>query len=131
MSITKQIRDYLLREGFATPDVIAESIPELNQCGGAERALLLLRLNPQFEYTGSKWITRGSGQSDEAAVLEAAEQYFRTIGRSGAPITNVVKDVSKATRLDGLKVEQILKESEEFTIMNTNIFNRPKRQEDR
>ena len=49
MSIASQMIEYLNREGAATPETIAASIPDLNQCGGAERALLLLRLNPKFE----------------------------------------------------------------------------------
>jgi len=40
MSIANQMVEYLIREGAATPEAIAASIPDLNQCGGAERALL-------------------------------------------------------------------------------------------
>lgn len=49
MSIANQMAEYLIRKGAATQEAIAASIPDLSQCGGAERALLLLRLNPQFE----------------------------------------------------------------------------------
>lgn len=154
MSIASQMTDFLNREGVATPEAIAASIPELNQCGGAERALFLLRLNPKFEridkdsstssepcdgfmvkegnapyLVSSKWTTRGSGKTDEDTVHEAALQYFRSLGRPGAPITNVVIEVTKTTGLDAPKVKQIL--LEQFTTMNTNIFNRPKRQEDK
>jgi len=77
----------------------------------------------------SKWSTRGSGKTDEDAVREAAVQYFRSLGRSGTTIANVVIEVTKTTGLDAPKVKQIL--LEQFTTMNTNIFNRPKRQEDK
>ena len=153
MSITTKITDYLNREGAATPETIAASIPELSQCGGAERALLLLRLNPQFErmeladstesqepcdefmvkeetapyFASSKWINRGTGKTDEDAVRESALQYFKTIGRPGVPIANVIMEVSTTTGLNSPKVKQIL--MEQFTTMNTNIFNRPRRQE--
>ena len=155
MSIAGQMIDYLNREGVASPEVIAAATPELSQCGGAERALLLLRLNPQFERidiaslsptsescdgfmikeesepysASSKWTTRGSGKTDEDVVREAAEQYFTTLGRPGVPIANVVMEVSRTTGLDAPKVKQIL--LAQFTTMNTNIFNRPKRQEDK
>ena len=154
MRIASQMTDFLNREGAATPEAIAASIPELNQCGGAERALFLLRLNPQFEridkgafssaepsdgymvkednapyLVSSKWSTRGSGKTDEDAVREAAVQYFRSLGRSGTTIANVVIEVTKTTGLDAPKVKQIL--LEQYTTMNTNIFNRPKRQEDK
>jgi len=152
MSIAGQMIDYLNREGVASPEVIATAIPELSQCGGAERALLLLRLNPQFEridtvshppssescneftvkeesepyLTSSKWTSRGSGKIDEDVVREAAEQYFTTLGRPGAPIVNVVREISRTTGLGAPKVKQIL--LTQFATMNTNIFNRSKRQ---
>ena len=129
MSVSNQMRNYLMREGAASVDAIAASIPELNQSGGAERALLLLRLNPQFECTGTKWTTRGSCRSDKDAIQEAAGEYFTAIDCPGAPIANVVREVSKATQLDAPKVKRIL--SEQFMTANTNIFNRPKRLEDR
>jgi hypothetical protein len=154
MSIASQMTDFLNREGAATPEAIADSIPELSHCGGAERALLLLRLNPQFERIGkeayslaepcydfmvkedevpylarSKWTTRGSGKSDAEIVHDAALQFFKTLGKPGAPIANVVMEVTRTTGLDAPKVKQIL--VEQFTTMNTNIFNRPNRQEDK
>lgn len=154
MSIASQMSDFLNREGAATPESIAASIPELNQCGGVERALFLLRLNPQFEcidkeaysspesrdgfmvkeddapyLVSSKWITRGSGKTDEDTVHEVALQYFKSLNRPGAQIAKVVMEVTKTTGLDAPKVKQIL--LEQFTTMNTNIFNRPKRQEDK
>ncbi len=154
MSIGNQMYEYLLREGAATPEIIAASIPDLNQYGGADRALLLLRLNPKFERidketsssaepygsfkvkedeapwpASSKWTTRGSGMSDAEIVHDAALQFFKTLGKPGAPIANVVMEVTRTTGLDAPKVKQIL--VEQFTTMNTNIFNRPNRQEDK
>jgi hypothetical protein len=154
MSITGQMAEYLNREGAATPDAIAAAIPELYQCGGAERALLLLRLNPQFERmdaaksvqstepvieftmkertdpfeVSSKWTNRGSGKTEKDTVHEAARQYFKTLGKPGAPITKVIMDVTKITGLDAYTVEQFLRM--QFMTANTNIFNRLKRQED-
>ena len=153
MSIASQMSEYLNRDGAATPKTIAASIPDLNQCGGAERALLLLRLNPQFEridkeasspaepcdgfmvkedeasyLANSKWTTRGSGKSDEDMIHDAALQYFKALGKLGAPIVNVVMEVTQTTGLSASVVEQALRS--QFMTMNTNIFNRPKRQED-
>jgi len=155
MSIVGQMTAYLNREGAATPETIADAIPELSQCGGAERALLLLRLNPQFErmdgtntfqttkpvsefmvkeepapyQVSPKWTTRGSGKTDKEAIRDGALQYFKSLGRHGAPIAKVVMEVTRTTGLEAPKVKQIL--LEQFTTMNTNIFNRPKRQEDK
>ena len=154
MSIASQMIEYLNREGAATPETIAASLPDLNQCGGAERALLLLRLNPQFEridkeasssaepcdgftvkedeasyLANSKWTTRGSGKSDEEVIYDAALQYFKALGKPGAPIANLVMEITKTTGLSVSAVEQTLRM--QFMTMNTNIFNRPKRQEDK
>ncbi len=154
MSITSQMIEYLNREGAATPETIAASIPDLNQCVGAERALLLLRLNPKFEridkeaaspsepcdgfmvkedeapyLASAKWTTRGNGKSDEDVIHDAAIQYFKSLGKPGAPIANVVMEVTKATGLSAPAVEQALRS--QFMTMNTNIFNRPNRQEDK
>ena len=153
MSIASQMIEYLNREGAAAPETIAASIPDLNQCGGAERALLLLRLNPKFEridkeasspaepcdgymvkedeatyLASSKWTTRGSGKSDEDVIHDAALHYFKSLGKPGAPIANVVMEVTQTTGLSAPAVEQVLRS--QFMTMNTNIFNRPKRQED-
>jgi len=154
MSIASQMSEYLNREGAATPKTIAASIPDLNQCGGAERALLLLRLNPQFEridkeasspaepcdgfmakedeasyLARSKWTTRGSGKSDEDVIHDAAIHYFKALGKPGAPIVNVVMEITQNTGLSAPAVEQALRM--QFMTMNTNIFNRPKRQEEK
>ena len=154
MSIASQMIEYLNREGAATPETIAASIPDLNQCGGAERALLLLRLNPKFEridkeasspaepcdgfmvkedevpyLASSKWTTRGSGKADEEVIHDAAIQYFRTVGKQGDLISNVVSAVTQTTGLSAPAVEQALRS--QFMTMNTNVFNRPNRQEDR
>lgn len=151
MSIANQMVEYLIREGAATPEAIAASIPDLSQCGGAERALVLLRLNPQFERIDkeaysvsepcdgfmvkeakvpylavSKWTIRGSGKSDGEVIHDAALQYFKTLGKSGALIANVVMEVTRTTGLDAPKVKQIL--VEQFTTRNTNIFNLPQGQ---
>ena len=150
MSIASQMIEYLNRKGAATPETIAASIPDLNQCGGAERALLLLRLNPKFEridkeaassaepydsfmvkkdetpyLASSKWTTRGSGKSDGEVIHDAALQYFKALGKPGVPIANVVMEVTRTTGLSAPAVEQALRS--QFMTMNTNIFNRPKK----
>ncbi len=150
MSIASQMIEYLNREGAATPETIAASISELNQCGGAERVLLLLRLNPQFEriykeacspaepydsfmvkedeafYLASfKWTTRGSGKSDEDLIHDAAIQYFKALGKPGAPLAKVIVEVTQTTGLTAPSVEQTLRS--QFMTMNTNIFNRARR----
>lgn len=154
MSITNQMIEYLTRKGAATPETVSVSIPDLSQCGGAERALLLLRLNPKFEridkeasspaescdgfmlkedeapyLARSKWTTRGSGKSDEDMIHDAALQYFKSLGKPGVPIANVVLEVTKTTGLSAPAVEQALRSH--FMTMNTNIFNRPNQQDDR
>jgi len=151
MSIASQMIEYLNREGAAIPETIAASIPDLIQCGGAERALLLLRLNTKFEridkkapspaepcdgfmvkedevpyLASSKWTTRGSGKSDEEVIHDAALQYFKALGKPGVPIANVVMEITKTTGLSASAVEQTLRS--QFMTMNTNIFNRPSQQ---
>jgi len=76
----------------------------------------------------SKWTTRGSGKSNEEVIHDAALQYFKALGKPGAPIVNVVMEVTQTTGLSASVVEQALRS--QFMTMNTNIFNRPKRQED-
>jgi hypothetical protein len=154
MSITTDIEKLLNDSGPVSVEGIAASIPELNRCGGSERAFLLLCLNSKFEeikkeafpvvetnegiilnedktsyLSKSKWITRGSGKSDEEAIHDAAHQYFKSLGKPGAPIANVVMEVTKTTGLSAPAVEQALRS--QFMTMNTNIFNQPKRQEDK
>ena len=77
----------------------------------------------------AKWTTRGSGKSDEDVIHDAAIQYFKSLGKPGAPIANVVMEVTKTTGLSAPVVEQALRS--QFITMNTNIFNRPNRQEDK
>ena len=59
-------------------------------------------------------------------IHDAALQYFKTLGKSGALIANVVMEVTRTTGLDAPKVKQIL--VEQFTTRNTNIFNLPQGQ---
>lgn len=124
MRIAEKIREYINRHGSASAESIAASLPELRDCGGVARALLLLRLNPLFERVGEKWTIRGRGQSDADAVREAAAHYFTSSGRPGAPLAKMVAEVSKTTRIEAAKVKQML--MEQFAVVNTNIFNRPK-----
>ena len=129
-SITIRIREHLHRRGPATAGAVAEAIPELAECGGEKRALLLMRLDPHLELaSGSRWATRGSGLTDEQTVRKAAETYFVSLGRPGAPLTSTVMEISRSTQVDASKVREIL--SEIYVVHGPNIFNRPKRQEDK
>jgi hypothetical protein len=53
-SITIRIREHLHRRGPATAGAVAKAIPELAECGGGKRALLLIRLDLHLE-NGSAW----------------------------------------------------------------------------
>lgn len=153
MSLSSQMVEYLNREGTATPETLAASIPDLNHCGGAERALLLLRLNPQFEridtgayslsepgddflakesgacyLTQSKWVVCAGGKCDEDIIHAAALQSFKALGKPGVPLANMVKEVTRTTGLSASLVEQTLRM--QFLIVNTNIFNRPNQKKD-
>jgi hypothetical protein len=130
MSIVTKIRNFLEEHGPATIKTIAEAISELNQCGGEERTLLLMRLNPIFEQSKVKlWFTRWQAQSDEDAIIKAAAQYFVSLGRHGAYMPGAVTEISKITKLEAKKVKQIL--TNIFLVDGTNIFNRPKQQEEK
>lgn len=124
MSIARKMREYVHQHGSTTTEAIAASLSELRDCGGVARALLLLRLNPLFERVGEQWTLRGKGQRDEDIVREAAVHYFVSIACPGAPLKKVVAEVAKTTRIEAAKVKQML--TEQFAVVNTNIFNRPK-----
>jgi hypothetical protein len=66
---------------------------------------------------------------DEEVIHDAAIQYFKALGKPGAPIVNVVMEVTQTTGIGAPAVEQALRM--QFMTMNTNIFNRPKRQEEK
>jgi len=120
-SITSKIRDYLLGRGPATPERVAEAIPELMEAGGAERALLLMRLDPTLERTGSEmWAARGTAITDDRRVRKAAEKFFD--GRPGAPLASVVRAVASATSLPEHQARELL--TTQFVVAGTNIFNR-------
>ena len=129
-SITIRIREHLHRRGPATAGAVAEAIPELAECGGEKRALLLMRLDPNLEpASGSRWATQGSGLSDTQLVKETAQKYFKSIARPGAPLSSAVKYVCEETGLAPPEVREQL--AEYYTVHGPNIFNRPKRQEDK
>ena len=120
-SITSKIRDYLLGRGPATPERVAEAIPDLMEAGGAERALLLMRLDPTLERTGSEmWAARGTAITDDRRVRKAAEKFFD--GRPGAPLASVVRAVASATSLPEHQARELL--TTQFVVAGTNIFNR-------
>lgn len=119
--ITSKIRDFLIGCGPATPERVAAAIPELTEEGGAERALLLMRLDPTLERTGSEmWAARGTAITDDRRVRRAAEKFFD--GRPGAPLASVVRAISGDTGLAEYKVRELL--TEHFIVLGTNVFNR-------
>lgn len=121
VSITEKIRDFLIRSGPATPDRVAEAIPELTDAGGAERALLLMRLDPTLERTSnSMWAASGTAQSEAGRVREAAERYFA--GRQGVPLASAVRAVAGEIGLPEHQTRDHL--TAQYVVLGTNIFNR-------
>lgn len=119
--ITSKIRDFLIGRGPATPERVADAIPELNEAGGAERAHLLMRLDPTLERTGSDmWAARGTAITDDHRVRKAAEKFFG--GRPGAPLKSVVLAVVNETSLPEHQARELL--TAQFIVAGTNIFNR-------
>ncbi|MFE5501647.1 hypothetical protein ACFQ73_03740 [Amycolatopsis japonica] len=118
--ITSKIRDFLIGRGPATPERVAEAVPELTEAGGAERALLLMRLDPTLERTGNEmWAARGTAITDDSRVRKAVEKFFD--GRRGAPLASAVRAVANETSLPQHKVRELL--IEQFVVAGTNIFN--------
>ncbi len=121
--LTEKIRDFLIGRGPATPERVAEAIPELAANGGAARALLLMRLDPVLERTGSEmWAARGTAITDDRRVRKAAEKFFD--GRPGAPLVSVVRAVTSETGLQEHRVRDLL--CQFFVLHNTVLLNRRK-----
>ena len=119
--ITQMIRDFLIAGGPATPERVAESIAELSEEGGAQRALLLMRLDPALERTGNeRWAARYTAITDQRRVRNAAEKFFGD--RPGAPLTSAVHAVAKETALPQHQVRELL--TSQFIVVGSNIFNR-------
>lgn len=131
MSITiiEQIRDYLQRHGPASAQSVAQAIPELEECGGVERALLLMRLDPRLERThNGLWAARGLVIDDEMRVQEAAHKYFCSIKRAGAPLSSAVEYIQKETNVDPPEIREAL--AKYYVVHGPNIFNRRKGKEE-
>jgi len=127
--ITDRIRDFLLNCGTASVEQVIAAIPELEASGGSERAKLLIRLDPQLERTAAGlWTTRSETLSDERKVRLAAEEYFRALGRAGAPLSSAAKVLAERTSLNVDQVKRIL--AELYLVQGPNIFNRRKQKED-
>ena len=119
--ITEKIRDFLIGRGPATPERVAEAIPELAADGGAQRALLLMRLDPALERTGSEmWAARGIALTADRRVRKSVEKYFGD--RPGAPLASAVRAVASDTRLPEHHVRELL--TAQYVVRGTNIFNR-------
>jgi hypothetical protein len=118
---TEMIRDFLITNGLSTPERVAEAIPELSTQGGAERALLLMRLDPRLERTrGGTWAARGTAITDDRRVRKTAEKFFD--GRPGAPLASVLRAVTSETGLPEFQARELL--TAQFVVAGTNIFNR-------
>jgi len=119
--ITDKIHDFLIARGPATPQRVAEVVPALTEAGGAERALLLMRLDPTLEPTGAGlWAARGAAMTSERRVRQAAEQFFA--GRPGAPMASATRAVAGETGLPEPQVQALL--ADQFVVVGSNIFNR-------
>jgi hypothetical protein len=119
--ITEKIRELLIGRGPATPERVAEAIPELAEVGGAQRALLLTRLDRTLERTGDQmWAARGTAISDDRRVRKAAEKFFN--GRPGAPLVSAVRGVASDTGMQEHRVRELL--HAQFVVVGMNIFNR-------
>jgi len=127
-SITERIRDHLLRRGPRTTAQVAAAIPELADCGGEERALLLMRLDPLLERAGTThWAARGTVLTDERKVHHAAEDYFHALDRQGSPLSSAAKSIAARAQVDVQRVQEILRER--YVIVGTNVFNRRRNEE--
>lgn len=119
--ISTAIREFLLSFGPATPERVAEVIPALAAAGGAERALLLMRLDPTLERTnGDMWAARDAAISAGQSVRKALEDFLN--GRPGAPMASALKAVASHTGLPEHQVREQL--TAQFIVVGTNIFNR-------
>lgn len=126
-SISERIRDHLLRRPASAAQV-AESIPELAERGGEQRALLLMRLDPHLERAGSDlWAARGTILTEERQIVRAAEDYFRSLDRPGAPLSSAAAVIAERTRLDVRRVQEILRDR--YVVAGSNVFNRPRQQD--
>jgi len=119
--LTEQIRELLIVGGPATAERVAEAIPELSAHGGAQRALLLMRLDPTLERTDANmWAARGTALTDERRVRKSFESFLN--GRQGAPLTSAVRAVASDTGIADYRARELL--TAQFVVSGPNIFNR-------
>jgi hypothetical protein len=127
--ITERIREHVLRRGPVSAEQVAAAIPELADRGGEQRALLLMRLDPQLERAGTAlWAARGTVLTDERQVHRAAEDYFRTLDRPGAPLSSAATVIAERTHVDVRRVQEILRER--YVVAGPNVFSRRRQQEE-
>jgi len=119
--ISDKIRNFLFSREPATPQRVAQAVPELAARGGPQRALLLMRLDPTLEPSGHEhWAARGTAISDQCRVSEAAGRYFGD--RPGAPLNSTVRHVVNDTGLPEQQVRKLL--ATHYPVIGTNIYNR-------
>ena len=127
--LTAKIRDFLGRNGPASAQTVAEAVQEIGTSGGEQRALLLMRLDPQLEpVKGGLWALRGIPDNDDRKVKKVADEYFQSLKRPGAPLSSAVKHIYEQTHIEPPKVEDTLRKY--YLIKGTNIYNRPKSKEE-
>jgi len=120
-TLTEQIRELLIVRGPATAERVAEAIAELGAHGGAQRALLLMRVDQTLERTGADmWAARGTALTDERRVRKSFEKFLE--GRQGAPLTSAVRAVASDTRMAEHRAHELL--TAQFVVAGPNIFNR-------
>ena len=86
-----------------------------------------MRLDPHLERAGAHlWAARGTVLTDQRQVRKAAEDYFNTLGRPGAPVSCAVAAIAGQVPVSAQRVEELLKEL--YVVRGTNVFNRPQEQ---
>jgi hypothetical protein len=126
--LTDRIRRFLRDCGPASIERVIVAIPELETSGGSERANLLVRLDPQLERTAAGlWTVKGETLSDEQRVRIAAEEYFRALGRPGAPMSSAASILAERTSVNFDRVRRIL--ADLYLVQGSNIFNRRRQKE--
>ncbi len=126
-SVLDKIHEYLLAHGPADPQKVADAIPELTNCGGAERARLLMRLDPELTLlqSGSYAVSAESWILREFKLKQAAHEHFLALNTAGAPLSSFAAALVAKTGIDSETVKALL--SKFYVVHGTNVFNRKRK----